>query len=231
MESAPDGGGRDPITAAYWNGRFAVECHPRSDPEEARARGRAIFGRQVPDAAWGLLVGAPDDATVAVNAEPGSRPVLRVTVSHAWYDGPAIRYLARDDASRVGIVNAEFHLRPEWQRRGIGTRVLAHQVRAGHQVGVAYLVTAAAGGPGGSMNGYYTWALLGFDQRLPDDLVPRLPARLSDARFVLDLMEDAEGREWWRRNGRAYEGTFSLADGSRSLRVLRAYTVRQGITI
>ena len=231
MEGPPVGADRDAITTAHWNGHFVVEGRPRSDPEAVRVRGRTIFGRHVPDVAWGLLVGAPDGATVLVNAEPGPRPALRLAVSHAWYDGPAVRYVVRDTAERIGIVNADFHLRPEWQRRGIGTRVLAHQVRAAQELGVAYLVTEAAGGPGGTMNGYYTWALLGFDQRLPDDLLRRVPAWLSHARFVLDLMEDAEGREWWRRNGRAYEGTFSLDTGSRSLRVLRAYTVRQGIRI
>jgi hypothetical protein len=56
-----------------------------------------------------------------------------------------------------------------------------------------------------------------------------LPAAYRDATDVLDLVMRPGGAEWWRRYGRAFEATFDLREGSRSLDALAAYTARRGI--
>jgi hypothetical protein len=114
---------------------------------------------------------------------------------------------------------------------GVGTRMLAHQVREAQAMGVIYLYADAEGSPHGTMNGYYTWARLGFDGYIPAAVRNRLPPDSRDAVYVLDLLERPESAAWWRRHGRTFAGTFDLREGSRSLAVLRAYTESRGIQI
>jgi hypothetical protein len=109
--------------------------------------------------------------------------------------------------------------------------MLAHQVREAQSRGVAYISATAAGGPGGTLNGYYTWARLGFEGEIPEVVIARLPLAWQGARYVLDLMVDVERRASWRAHGAAFEGTFDLRSGSKSLAVLGAYTSDRGISI
>jgi len=99
--------------------------------------------------------------------------------------------------------------------------------------------------------GYYVWPRLGFDVPLvdvflhmldesspysklsPDTLYEFfikkgiLPNRPIEDLSLLDLMEKAKGREWWKKHGgMAQPLTFDLKPGSKSLKVLERY-IRQ----
>ncbi len=152
--------------------------------------------------------------------EIGSRHGVQLKVHHPWFDGPAIRYVFVNADGKVAMLNDQLFVRPD-APKGIGTRVLAHQVRKAQALGISDIVAEAAGAPGSTMNGYYTWARLGFDGLIPQQVRNRLPARWRSAAYVLDLIEQPGGTDWWRANGRSYWGTFDLRERSRSMRVLQ----------
>lgn len=191
-----------------------------------------LFGRAIGDPVWALLVGAPDGAVVEVLPSPAQdyQHGVQLRVDHPWFNGTAIRYLFADADGDVAMVNDWLHVRDE-APPGIGTRLLAHQAATAESLGVLYLAAEAAGSPGSTVNGYYTWARLGFDGLIPEQVRAQLPSEWRAARTVLDLIERPGGAVWWRTHGRTYNATFDLRPGSRSWRVLQGYTLRKGIAI
>ena len=117
---------------------------------------------------------------------------------------------------------------------GDGVKIMAGSIKAARELGMTDFGLYAAGKPGeGEMNGYYTWARLGFEG------FPGLAAisRAGD-RFVLprgtnttvqDIMELGKnkhgetGAEWWQEHGIGFSAHFDLRDGSRSMKRLGAY--------
>jgi hypothetical protein len=78
------------------------------------------------------------------------------------------------------------------------------------------------------MNGYYTWAKLGFTGEIPESLLA-----LAEERFgpgitrVEQLMRLGRvGEQWWREHGDSWDATFSFVDGSYSMRMLIAWRSR-----
>jgi hypothetical protein len=193
-------------------------------------RARALFGEPVPPLTWARLVGAPDGTLLDVAAWPQHQDAVRLVLTHNWIYGAAVRFIFRDVNGELAILNEHLQVRDD-APPGIATRMLAHLVREASRRGVRYIQAEAAGGPGSTFNGYYTWARLGFEGRLPPAAKTRLPKHLAAAEYVLDLMALDGGREWWKAHGRTYEGTFDLTSGSRSLTVLRDYTLMRGIAI
>lgn len=116
--------------------------------------------------------------------------------------------------------NADFFLPKEQQGKGLGTKVFHDQVSNLREKGFTSIKTLA--GKGDNMNGYYTWARLGYDGDLPVDL-PKRPPSLKSAARVSDLMKTSEGRDWWKKNGVEMEMEFSLDASSTSSRVLDEY--------
>ena len=224
---------RDAFTARHWNGRVAVQIHAPSKAMQLSVaqQAAALFTSPQPDEVWGRLVGAPDGATVHVLPwEVESRPALRLELHHAWLEGPALRVVFQDSDGDTAIYNEFMRVRDD-APDGVGTRILAHQVRAARALGVAYLAADAEGSPTGTFNGYYTWARLGFNGDVPAGVARALPQQFRDVTDLLDLLDRPGGATWWRANGRSFFGTFDLSDGSRSLRVLADYTSGKGIVI
>jgi len=195
-------------------------------------RARLLFGRSLQDREWGELVGAPDGAGVEVLASPatGYRHGVQLLVHHPWFMGPAVRYVFWNVDRQLAMLNDSFWVRED-APPGVGTRVFVHQVLAAQALGVGDILVEAAGALGSTMNGYYTWARLGFDGLIPVSVLRRLPPNWEDAVSVLDLIDRQGGAEWWRRNGRTFLGTFDLREPSRSLRILRGYTEEKGIVV
>ena len=226
-------GQRDAFTAAHWNGRVDVVVHPAPSRAEAdvEQRALALFGHRIDRSTWARLVGVPDGATVHVlpSPAPDYRHGVQLRVDHPWFDGTAIRYVFVNVDGNLAMLNDQFAVRPG-APVGVGTRVLAHQVREAQALGVRDIIAEAAGAPNGGLNGYYTWARLGFDGPIPPQVAARLPTRFRWATSALDLIEAPGGAEWWKANGRTYWGTFDVREGSRSLRVLWGYTRERGIS-
>jgi hypothetical protein len=130
---------------------------------------------------------------------------------------------------------------------GMGTRMLASQVGAGADEGFRFIEAEAGGGPGGNMNGYYTWPRLGFNAQLMDgdleDLEDHDPEAAWQVQQLAEVDEDrmwpdapAEifhvmaipaARKWWEEEGHKLMVAFPLSedfDGGKAYQLLRAYT-------
>jgi hypothetical protein len=226
-------------------GRSDAEVRIDSDVDEAYADRlvAAIIGTK-PGGGWdelGQSVGMPDDAVVeAVWAGgftrmfhdepemPGAVGV-RVQVKHPKIQD-ASRFLGIDGDGKRFIKNEILVIKSQHQGEGLGADIFSRQVEAASGEGFDYIATHAAGSKGG-MNGYYTWPRFGYDMALDDPSIPESDratfaeaAEKFGARTILDVMDTAEGREWWKENGTdLYNARFDLAPGSRSMRVLEDY--------
>jgi hypothetical protein len=181
--------------------------------------------------------GRPDDVAALVGAQNGAEVELypaygggvAVEVSH-----PAIKYQTRALKVEGGALvceNRMFFLKKKHRGGGLGMKVFADQVRGLLDAGADRIETVA--GKGGIMNGYYTWARLGYDAPLTTEFKRSLQkdagGRFKDAKTVQDLMATPEGREHWKAKGYMTSMTFDLKPGSRSLQVLNDYRASKGL--
>lgn len=214
---------RDRQTKQFFNDQVTVRIRDR---ERVRRRSEQLFGRALSEQEWAVLIGAPDGATVDVTAGL-SGAEIRLDARHPFIR-EMDRRVVRDPLGRTIIRNERLFLRPE-APAGLGTRILAHQVRSAALLGVAYLEATAIRGP--LANGYYTWPLLGFDGSLSDATRRALPDRLRSARSLHDLFGSPGGAEWWRLHGETIDVHFDLSSRSLSSRRLRAYLARYAVRI
>jgi len=177
------------------------------------------------------VVGAviPEDAHHArialglVEDRPG-KPVIRLT---ARGEGVSMVRNFKRVGSKLVVANDYIQLGYDLRGRGLGTRMFTQQVKNLKRLGVDRIECLAVRDEG--MNGYYTWARLGYDGKVPDSV--RVLARPGSERFttVGQIMDSRGGADWWRQYGDDFEGVFDLSDNSRSMRVLRDYLRKRGM--
>jgi hypothetical protein len=175
-------------------------------------------------------VGAPGRANLEVRRLPGGLGALRlgVVVQH-----PLVKFIERHVELRAGglhVFNHDLYLLGP--QAGVGTRLFAWQVYHLTRAGLpATLGTRALGAVDtADQNGGYTWAVLGYEARIPATAPPR-PANLASAKTLNELMQLPGGRAWWKANYRPFRGRFDLAEGSASRRLLDAYCAERGINV
>jgi hypothetical protein len=89
-------------------------------------------------------------------------------------------------------------------------------------MGITKLVATAARGP--TLNGYITWARLGFTGKIPERLRADVHAQFgSKVNRVEHLMAQKGGAAWWKQNGDDWEATFNFGKGSHSMKKLNEY--------
>lgn len=140
------------------------------------------------------------------------------------------RFMGIDADGEKFIHNELLEVKKEFRKSGIGSQLFADEVKNAAAKGFKYIHTEAAGYPGHTMNGYYTWPRLGYDETL-ESLNRYKPALVEDIRnefpgadSVLDVFDMEGGREWWKENGDSLRNAkFDLAEGSRSRQVLDDY--------
>jgi GNAT superfamily N-acetyltransferase len=227
----------------------------RSNPAKMQERVNQIFGKHVELQHLASLVGAPDNATVTV-LRHGKRG-LKLFIDHPDYEDTSERTVGVDRKGNLFMHMDLFTLKKEAQGSGLGTAVLAKTIENAQKMGVKYLHTHAAGygnaiatqvhektwdhdpatgntwtrGPS-SMNGFYTWPKIGYDQRFDDPATyfqmhggrAKLKELFPYAQSVADLMLTKSGRDWWRENGSDLTNMkFDLTRNSRSLRTFHLY--------
>lgn len=140
------------------------------------------------------------------------------------------RHISVGMDGQVSVYNAMFFLKPRARGNGLGTKAFTEQVRSCAQLGVSKITTTAGkgGSQGDKMNGFYTWARLGYDADLDDSVKKRLPKELKGAKTVQDLMATPEGREHWKKHGNMTSMTFDLSPGSKSISILNNYLREKG---
>lgn len=170
------------------------------------------------------VVGAPDDARVLAGS--GRKESMSVTVTGKGYR--AERNLGKDADGRTFIENVEIRIDKDQQGKGLGSQIFSRQVEHAQKMGVGYIKTEASKGTKDDpLNGYYTWARLGYDQpvsKMSAGMQAKVKQAFPKAESVLDVMSTKGGRDWWKQNGETLkEAHFDLTPGSRSLKVLAAY--------
>lgn len=107
--------------------------------------------------------------------------------------------------------------------KGIGFRTLQSQILTGSKFGVSYLSAIAKRDDLNKLNGYYTWAVYGYDGEIPKKL--GLPSHIKTVQQLLALKG---GREFWKRKGETFKGKFSLTKESKSIKILYKYAKDKG---
>jgi hypothetical protein len=144
--------------------------------------------------------------------------------------------MIRNDGTKT-IHNESF------EGKGFGITMLGRQVENATKWGFTSIDTVAGGfGSGttgkrtkeGNYNGYYTWPRLGYDGRIPSEIVDRLPpairANAEAAGYKLSgIMSTKGGRDWWMGHGTELKVKFDLTPGSYSQDTLNSYLKHRGI--
>lgn len=91
---------------------------------------------------------------------------------------------------------------------GEGTARFNRIKETAKDVGLKTITLDASRGPG--VNGYYTWARLGFDGKLSQGVLNKLEGTGIKATNVSDLMKTSKGKNWWKDNGESMEMTYKL---------------------
>lgn len=210
---------RDDITKKYFNG--VVDVH---DPDGFMP----IFN--LSEANVAVLSGAPDGSLIDIRI---TSECVEFDITNALFDDAMKRRIMDDaDVGKV-MMNDNFIMKPRFQGKGIGVRSFARQVSALATNGFARIETYAAGSYRNDLglNGYYTWARLGYDAPLSEEDIAILPEALQTARTVQDLMATDTGRAWWELRGNGRVMIFDLSNGSLSRQVLDNYIKQKGITL
>ena len=160
-----------------------------------------------------------------------------ISIRHPLLSEPAERTLGIDADGKKYIHNDLLKLKDKG--KGPGLKIFASQVEHAIRHGFDRIECHAAGGQGykGDWSGYYVWPLYGYDQKISqlesgDDEERKCAAGLRkafpEAESILDLMDTPEGAKWWSENGTGLrDAVFDLKEGSRSLKVLRAYQAKK----
>ncbi len=201
----------------------------------SHAGAQRILGRMMSEAEIIGLTGAPDGATIRVEyGNPRKflpKGKLQFTIEHPLYESPSLRQLFVNNQNQLELHNEFLHV-DKSSESGFGTYIFAHQVRTARELQVELISVYAAGRLGDpKYNGYYTWAVVGYESALKAEEQDILPESLQNARYLSEVVLTDEGRRWWKVHGSAREMLFDLTEGSESLSIFMAYLERKGIVL
>jgi hypothetical protein len=128
------------------------------------------------------------------------------------------------DGQKPHVYNAYFKVAQEKQGNGAGAEIFFAQVEASARAKFGKIKVTAA--RSSDMNGYYTWARFGYDadiSSLDGSMASRIQSKFPNVNRLSDLMKTSKGREWWKKNGDTWRGTFDLSPNSESRKRLRNY--------
>ncbi len=170
----------------------------------ARTLGEAFFGFWPPQDIFHLLIGA----------EGGSELFLGTLYRHLYLEHYETDRLGLSGICRIGksprgdltlVQELNIH-RADKRNRGEGRVIFQRQLEACRELGIRRIVMI------GRRNrvewGYYALPRFGFDAFLPQEIRERIPPQLREATTLSELFQAAEGREWWRANGRTMHVPF-----------------------
>lgn len=146
------------------------------------------------------------------------------------------RVISKDDNGKTFVYNQYFRIDEGTKYDGRGFEIFNNQItylsnnKSIYGDKVSYVKVSAAGnGPAfgaSSFNGYYTWVRFGYkvDQPYNANFTNAFnQATGANARDMWEMMSSKAGRDWWKENGRGWQGTFDLSKGSASRAILSDY--------
>lgn len=199
--------------------------------DQAKTRVEAVAATAFGDRGAGGLVSLirPPVGTVMYTTPGWAGNTISVSLTHPDVDQWS-RTVAVNPDGTISVNNNIFFLKPGARGSGMGTKAFAGQVQGMvFEGGKNIHTTAGKGGAGGDkMNGYYTWARLGYDAELDDSYRRKLPEQFKAAKTVQDLMATKEGAAHWKQTGYMTGMDFDTTPGSRSIQVLNRYLASKG---
>ena len=167
------------------------------------------------------LAGIPKDIKGRVDIEYYSQG--KVSVTHIADDIYMERII---NTVTKKIDNINFTIQKDSRYKGKGAELFNNQVKEARKAGYDQIRTQAAGYKGGTYNGYYTWARLGY--------IPTGNGSLASVRNIKNItgvdygnfqtmMRTSSGIKAWKEHGTAFSGIFDLKKGSESLKTLNNY--------
>lgn len=198
---------------------FAGNVQVVGDQQEFAGQVVSIFGRSVPKEDIAKMAGASGMDSVQMGAREGGDGIV-VEVA-----GPNIidqqRIITRRRNGDLELYNSIYTLIKNTHGQGIGRTMLEQEVATLRSYGFARIMAICARGE--EYNGYISWAKMGYDGEIPSFVRRKLPVEWKDASTVQDLMALPGGPKWWEENGYTFNGTFDLADNSRSMKTFIKY--------
>ncbi len=181
-----------------------------------------LTGRKLTKAEIGGMVGALDDAKIKVKDWGAG---VFFDIEHPFIEHQQ-RILDLDFKDRLYIHNFYFRTSAA-APKGTGLKSFATQTIHAKKFGVEYIDTQAAGDYEKSQeedrwNGYYSWARMGYNAKLTDEDLEKLPITFRHARDLNELMA-IDGQAAWKIFGTGRLMVFDLSDDSTSWRVLKKY--------
>ena len=136
------------------------------------------------------------------------------------------------------VKNDYFTVNAAYRGQGIGTSVFANQVFQLEQYAYYGIETQAASG--GGYNGFYTWAVLGYqptDKSYLDEFLDGTPfdfGEFGEITTFEELFAEEGGRTWWKQNGSGWSGFFNTRNSEHdfdvsSIDMLNRYLRRKGL--
>jgi uncharacterized protein YukE len=240
---------------SHFVGTGPVTIIDHTDGAAARAY-EEIFGYRLSDEEIGQLLGAQPGDFIELQAASSGEESTRISdLTGAEFESPHVRMVLHaagwDQETGTGDIyrswrevyrnedgftvmsNISNDVVPELQGEGIGSYIFATQVQNLTDRGdIAWIEAEAAGDPTDpGLNGYKTWARLGYDANFSDmgiDPEEDFPPEFAHVTTMQELMAEPGGYEWWSANGDTWEGKFDLAPGSISHEVLDGYVADHG---
>jgi GNAT superfamily N-acetyltransferase len=193
-----------------------------------------LFHRPLSPEKWGKLVGAPMDSSLEFRVgnlyglkEQRLRSI-RINVKHPVFREGASEWYTFKYNREPSLYIANLFINPEYRGIGVGTLVIGKSMTQAQILGFRSVELNAGGPP--SLNGYYTWARLGFDAPIPPEISRILPLGWGNSTRISDILKRPGGKEWWRQNGIGFDGSFNLSPGSLSWDVLNGYLRGKGVS-
>lgn len=114
--------------------------------------------------------------------------------------------------------------------RGTGLSLFMNQVRRARALGFQKMEVYAAQGAG--WNGYITWAKFGYVMDASDDarFLKLMASSSRKEKTVFELVSTEDGANFWEDYGFPFNATFDLSDNSQSMKNLRCYLNRKGLS-
>jgi hypothetical protein len=223
---------RDPTTKRYFGGEVEVLLE-----KGATDAIRRLFGRDLTSTEIVNLAGAPTGSRVIIEGWTSS---IRLSTYHRELltGDQRTEVFQSSPGEPLRMLIDRVYVNPD-AASGIGSRMVATQIKQAAELKIPEIDVGAAGGPG--MPGTFGWILfpiLGFNYKIPGGVLtamerfnPDLLRRLNGKLDLNTLMLTAGGPEFWKQHGTGLTATFNTAEGSGSMRVLESYKKRRGIVL
>jgi len=218
--------GRSGGGGASSGGRSTTIVHG-ADADDAL---QALFGQVPSETVLARVFAVEAGGTTQLRGYAADRTVtFRTTSAHSRANG----YVGSAGQAQSQLVIWDMELAPSARGLGLGTRLVARQLKAAARLGVEYATLEAARNDARGLNGYEFWPRVGFYGQLSDlSAATRavLPAGLAGAHTTLDLQRTAAGRAWWTTHGETVRMRFDLQPASSSsFQVLWRHVAHTGL--